>query len=239
MTTRIYAPRETTYQAPRYATTKMVGYLEWLLTEHNLYFNEFDRLWKLLEAHRIDEQNPGDGARIPFEQASKAIDYVKAYIAKSSGPSWQESSPLTPTVLAARQRQEQQNQPATEVPAQPAPLESKAPTAVKYGVYRFEGQVYIVVENKAKTKTYAKRMAESAPRLTGHGEEVDFEWEYAPGVIWKLTEEHRMSLEDARDLMIKYGRCLKCRKHLKAAKTLKTVEETGQMIGPVCRKYFA
>jgi hypothetical protein len=213
----------------RYATTAQIEYLEKLLTENELYTGDYDRLWSLLEAHRIDLRTPGDGTRIPLDQASAAIDWVKRQVAKKAGPSWQEASLLTPTVLAARQKQEQ------ETSAQQA-----APDAVKYGIYQKDGQVYMVVPSKKNPdRVYAKMMVESAPRLTEAGEVVDFEWEFAPHMVWKLTEADRMTLADAGKLMVKYGKCLKCRKTLKAAKTMKTVEETGVSIGPVCRRYFA
>jgi len=234
----VIAPRETTYRAPQYATDKQVSYLEALLTQHKLYDGHYDRLWKILEAHRIDQRTPGDGTRMTREAASQAIDWVKRQTVKQAGPSWQQASLLSPTVLDQRRRAEQ---PVIAVPAQPEENaeESKAPQAVAYGVYKKDGDVYIVVPNKAGTKTYAKKMVESAPRLTEAGEKADFEWEYAPGIIWKLTEADRMQLADAHDLMIRYGRCLKCRKPLKAAKTMKTAEETGLMIGPKCREYFS
>jgi hypothetical protein len=216
MSARVSAPHENTYRTPRFANQPMIDLLKNLLTAHELYTGHFDRLWKMLEAHEIDVRTPGDGTKIPLSTGMDAIDWVKGYIARHN---LQPKSAITAPVASER---------------------SAAPTAVKYGVYRYDGDVYIVVESKKNTdRTYAKRMQESPPRLTARGEEVDFEWVYAPGIIWKLTEEHRMTLDDARDLMIRYGRCLKCRHPLKAAKTLQTAEETGVMVGPVCRKYFS
>jgi hypothetical protein len=236
----VIAPHETTYTAPKYATAGQVEFMEKIMARNGFYYGHFDRLWKLLEAHRTDLRTPGDGTRMDRDVASQTIDWLLRQEAAAKAklqqarPSWQEASLLLPTVLDERRRAEQ---PVVAVPAQPA--ESKAPQAVAYGVYQKDGAVYIVVPNKAGTRTYAKKMVESAPRLTEHGEQADFEWEMAPGMIWKLTEADRMPLEDAHALVIKYGRCLKCRRTLKAFKTLQTAAETGRMLGPKCRLYFS
>lgn len=239
MAATVNASHTTTYQRPRFATDGQISALEKMLTKHELYTGHFDRLWKLLKAHRIDVRTPGDGTRMSYDLAVRTTAWLDEQVARLQNPSWQEASLLTPIVRQQQERDSQPQQSALSVTAQPTQRKS-APTAVPYGVYRYNGEVYIVVESKSRPgHTYAKRMVESPPRMTAAGEEVDFEWVYESGIIWKLTEEHRMTLEDARDLMIKYGRCLKCRKHLKAAKTLQTAEETGQMVGPVCRKYFS
>jgi hypothetical protein len=216
----------------RWATQAQVNLLKDLLTKHELYTGDYDRLWKLLEVHEVDVQTPGDGTRMTLGQASATIDWVKRQVAKAAGPSWNEASLLTPTVLAVRQREAQVA--STEV-AEPA-----APQAVTYGVYQKDGEVYLVVPSKKNPdRNYAKKLVESAPRLTEAGEVVDFEWEFAAGVVWKLTEADRMTLDDASKLSIKYGKCLKCKRSLKAASTMKAIAETGISLGPVCRTYFA
>lgn len=115
---------------------------------------------------------------------------------------------------------------------------SSTPSATP-GVYRKDGEIYVVVPNKAGTRVYAKKLVESPPRMTENGEVVDFELEYVRGVVFNLTEDDKMKLADAKDLIIKYGRCIKCKRTLKNAKTLQTAEDTGILVGPVCRKYFA
>jgi hypothetical protein len=234
MTAYVGRVRQDYNYSTRYATPAQITYLEKLLTENDFYTGDYDRLWSLLEAHRVDLRTPGDGTRIPLDQASAAIDWVKRQIAKKAGPSWQEASLLTPTVLHDRQNAEAVTQTAYVERAK------AAPTVVKYGIYQKDGQVYMVVPSKKNPdRVYAKVLVESAPRLTEAGEVVDFDWDFAPGVVWKLTEADRMTLADAGKLMVKYGKCLKCKKTLKAAKTMKTVEETGIAVGPTCRKYFA
>jgi hypothetical protein len=201
-----YAPHETTYRAPRFASTGQVEFMERILTRNEFYFTDpvngghYDRLWKLLEAHRI---------------AAKTIDW-----------------------LLRREAECRAAPPAPEPELFAAPPAEKTVAATP-GVYRKDGEVYVVVPNKQNTRVYAKRLVESPPRLTSNGEEVDFELVYTPGVIWDLTEANRMSLEDARDYIIRYGRCIKCHARLKAAKTLKDSAETGIIVGATCRKYFS
>lgn len=242
------------YQPVRYATQAQIDYLKNLLVKHELYTGDYDRLWKLLEVHEVDVRTPGDGSRMPAAQASDSIDWVKRQIAKKAGPSWKQASLLTPTVLTAQQREERGlpapvtyveratggNKSAAGLYPVPATEKPAAPIAVTYGIYSKDGEIYMVVPSKKNPdRNYAKKLVESAPRLTADGEVVDFEWEFAAGVIWKLTEADRMTLEDASKLSIRYGKCLKCKKTLKAAKTMRTIEETGIALGPVCRKYFA
>lgn len=104
------------------------------------------------------------------------------------------------------------------------------------GVYLKNGEVYVVKLNKAKTHLYAKRLVEAPGdqrRVTEAGTRSSFDLEYAPGVMKTLRPSDRMRLEDAREVMTKYGRCLYCRHPLKAA------DSVERMVGPVCSKRFA
>jgi hypothetical protein len=58
------------------ATDKQVTLIEKILTERELYYGEYDRLWKRLEAHRINERTPGEGTWIECKNASKIIDWL-------------------------------------------------------------------------------------------------------------------------------------------------------------------
>ena len=200
----------------RYATLDQIKYLEDLLTQNKLYDGHYDRLWSILEAHRIDLRTPGDGTRMERDTASAAIDWMKRQIAKAAGP------------VTYIDRAAGGNKQAAGLYLVPA-----TPTAVRFGVYRKDGTVYVVKPNKTGTKVYAKKLVESAPRMTEAGEVVDFELEYAPGMVYKLTEADRVPLADAKDLMTRYGKCIVCSRHLKAAKSV----EAG--IGPVCAKSFS
>jgi hypothetical protein len=111
---------------------------------------------------------------------------------------------------------------------QPAPAEPVTP-----GVYEVEGEVFVVKPNREKTRVYAKKLVEiRSERLTETGEHVQIEFEYAPGAIRKIRPEHRMDVERAKALTIRYGRCIVCGRRLKAAQSVE------QGIGPVCIKSF-
>jgi hypothetical protein len=102
------------------------------------------------------------------------------------------------------------------------------------GVYEVEGTVYVVKPNQQKTRLYAKRLVEiNAQRSVETGERVRIEFEYEAGAIYKIKPEHKMELEKAKQLTIRYGRCIVCGAQLKDAKSV----ERG--IGPVCIKSFA
>jgi hypothetical protein len=104
---------------------------------------------------------------------------------------------------------------------------------LKPAVYEKDGVTYVVKQNKAKTNVYAKRLVEiGGDRLTEADTVVKFDFVYAPGVIHQLTAEDQMPLERAKELMIRYGKCVNCGRPLKAAVSV----ERG--IGPVCIKAF-
>lgn len=120
---------------------------------------------------------------------------------------------ITPTVSTQR---------STEVDAELTP-----------GVYEVDNVVYVVKFNQSKTRLYAKRLVEiNADRLTESDDVVQIDFEYDRGAIWTVKPEHRMPLERAEKLAVRYGRCLNCGRHLKAAKSVR------QGIGPVCIKAF-
>jgi len=105
---------------------------------------------------------------------------------------------------------------------------------VKPGVYELAtGEIYVVKPNRDNTRVYAKQLVETkSERLTEQDEHVHFDFVYAPGAIFKLKPENQMDINRARDLMIRYGRCIVCGAHLKVAASV----ERG--IGPVCIRYF-
>jgi Family of unknown function (DUF6011) len=201
---RVYAPHDSQYRPPRWATQPQIDRIKRTLAAHDLYFGgHYDRLWKILEAHEIDVRTPGDGTRMTRDTASATIDWLDQQVAKLA--------PAASATDAAAPKQ---------IVATP-------------GVYRKDGTVYVVKPNKAKTRVYASKLVESPPRLTESGVTVDFELEYAKGVIYELGEADRLALEDAREYLTRYGRCIYCKHPLKAAKSV----EAG--VGPVCRKMYA
>lgn len=114
----------------------------------------------------------------------------------------------------------------------PERQQRKGTPVTKPGVFETDEGIFIVKPTRDKERLYAKRLVESAPRLNAAGEGVDFDFEYAPSVIFRLTEEDRMPLERAKKLTIRYGRCIVCGRRLKAKQSV----ERG--IGPICIKQF-
>jgi hypothetical protein len=143
--------------------------------------------------------------------------------------------------------------------ANPAPA-PKTVGVTEPGVYENADGIYVVKFNREKTRLYAKRLIEiNADRSTEAGEceghespdgahmgetvfcdgtcvaqpRAQIEFEYESGAIYKLDPADKMPLDKAKALTIRYGRCIVCGRHLKAAESV----ERG--IGPVCRKSFA
>lgn len=114
-----------------------------------------------------------------------------------------------------------------------APLDVEG-LAVKPGVYRRNGEVFVVQLNRDKTNVYAKRLVQSADRvLDVDGETiVKADFEYAPGALSTLRPEDQLTLEQAHEYLVRYTHCMICGRSLKAARS---VIDT---IGPVCRQMF-
>lgn len=112
-----------------------------------------------------------------------------------------------------------------------------APTELTPGLYKVDGQVYVVKPNQAKTRLYAKALVEiHADRVTDADTIVQIEYEYAAGAIYQIKPEHRMSFDEAKKLNVRYGKCVMCGAKLKAAKSVKDAEENGGF-GPICVTY--
>lgn len=122
--------------------------------------------------------------------------------------------------------------PKQETPSTVAPT---TPEKLVVGVYQLDSQVYVVRPTKVSGHLAAYRVVEiGGQRVTQVGETVSFELRYARGLMAVLRMSHRMPLEAAEKLMIRYGRCICCRRLLKDATSVKNG------IGPICAKrYFA
>lgn len=97
----------------------------------------------------------------------------------------------------------------------------------KPGYYVREGEVFVVVENKAKTATYAKRMVLGKTFKGKKGT-----WNYAPGVGRNIAHEglEPLTIEAACALGHLHGACMICGRELTVAKSV------AAGIGPVCIK---
>lgn len=123
--------------------------------------------------------------------------------------------------------------PIVETPA-PVAREDTCPNRMGYltaGMYESKEGIFLVQPNKTGTRMYAKKLTRiSTGRVTVPGERVDFEFLYEPGACGRLLPSDKMPYERARELTIRYGRCIACGRVLRAADSV----ERG--IGPKCRK---
>lgn len=104
------------------------------------------------------------------------------------------------------------------------------------GVYVMpDGTIVQAKPNQSKTNVYTKRWVEiNGQRLVDATEErVHGEWEYAPELKRQIDQARKMTLDEAKEFILRYGQCVRCARRLKAAESV----ERG--IGPVCVKYFS
>jgi hypothetical protein len=107
------------------------------------------------------------------------------------------------------------------------------PAVEKPGVFEKNGEIYLVKPNADKTRLYAMKLVEKKDeRLTEEGKHVPFDFEYARGAIYELSENDRMPIEKAKALYLRYGRCIVCGRELVRAEWV----EKG--IGYRCARYF-
>lgn len=126
-----------------------------------------------------------------------------------------------------------------------SPYRDEAPTA-PLGMHRLDGVTYKVQASKSSGKPYAKKLVLTEPDCAGcaNGEPedcIDFfghacEWnarfEYAPGIVRKLSEDTAMSLDEAKAFGSFYGTCVVC------GATLTNPASIEAGIGPVCARKF-
>lgn len=92
--------------------------------------------------------------------------------------------------------------------AKPAAEDAAGP-----GYYVRDLQVFVVVENKAKTNVYAKSL-EIVPADPATGRQASASWVYAPGVARTFTAAERLSAQEAAALGHAHGFCFRCCKAL-------------------------
>lgn len=81
-------------------------------------------------------------------------------------------------------------------------------------LYEVEGEIYRTVMSGAGN-LYAKIWTTDG-------------WEYAAGAIRDIRPEHRMTVERAEELSVRFGRCIRC------GATLTADESVERGIGPIC-----
>ena len=102
------------------------------------------------------------------------------------------------------------------------PRRADAPVApaAEAGFYLLDGTVYRVQPSKSTGNLYAKILVS---REYGSGS-----WEYAPGMVRKLANAEKLTLEVAANMGHAFGICMVCGRTLTDPKSV----EAG--IGPVC-----
>jgi hypothetical protein len=105
-----------------------------------------------------------------------------------------------------------------------APRKPKA--EAKPGYYTLAGDVFVVVQNKAKTHTYAKQMV---IHLTADDKKRG-SWEYKPGLGAQLAKSVPLTVQEAARLGHLHGICMVCGAALTDPKSV------TNGIGPVCAK---
>lgn len=102
------------------------------------------------------------------------------------------------------------------------------------GVYVLEdGTLVLAKPNRSKTNVYTMRWVDSGQRIRDErGDWARGDWEYDPGLKRQLGSARKMTAAEAKEFVIRYGKCPRCSYKLKAAQSV----ERG--IGPVCRTYW-
>lgn len=114
-----------------------------------------------------------------------------------------------------------------------APRDDTNPGLVP-GVYRRNGTIYVVRENRTNSNLHARRLVEiGGRRLTEADTIVQIEFEYDRDALLQLRPRDQMTLEEARPFIIRYGKCIFCNTPLSDATSV------ARGVGPVCVKRYA
>lgn len=233
----------------RFASPRQIAFQFELVRERVVPAEASERLQNALARHNVARSNAD---RMPFEVADRNIKWlIRQPMKPGVVPSRIQAMPRDESRLPSAEqeakwtREIQEREAAEEAHrmqfkmhrdqqlSAPRP-EPKRSEPAPVGVYQKDGTIYVVKENRQGTRRYAVRLVVGAPRITENGEEVDFNYEKAPGMVYALTEADRMTKADMQDFMLKYRKCIRCGYHLHAAKTLKRSEELGVMVGKRC-----
>jgi hypothetical protein len=115
-----------------------------------------------------------------------------------------------------------------------APKATSTPTATQPervtedGMYRLGDRIVKVQKSRQGDRLYAKELVQ----VEGRRGETEFTFEYAPGLVNKLTAADHMTLEEAKAFGKLYEWCCVCGTRLTDEKSI----DAG--IGPICAKRF-
>jgi hypothetical protein len=117
-------------------------------------------------------------------------------------------------------------------PRRPVEDQSDQP---EIGVYVMPDSTIVLAKpNKAGTNVYTKRWVETcSDRITEDDDFVKGDWEYDPSLKRQLSSARKMTMDEAKAFLVRYGRCVRCSRRLKVGQSV----ERG--LGPVCVKYFS
>jgi len=100
------------------------------------------------------------------------------------------------------------------------------------GMYRKSGTIYKVQKAvHGSGRNYAKRLVQVLANDPKTGK-PKFRFDYAPGFVFELRAEHKLSLEQAKEFGALYGSCVVC------GRTLTRETSIAAGIGPVCASKF-
>lgn len=94
------------------------------------------------------------------------------------------------------------------------------------GMYRVGDTVYLVVQNKAKTQLYARRLV----KVMKGGQVHKMSFVFDKGAIYRIDARDRMTVAQVEEIGRTTGFCMVCLRELKIQKSI----QAG--IGPVCAK---
>lgn len=115
-----------------------------------------------------------------------------------------------------------------------APVDDASTTNLVPGVYRRNGTIYVVKQNKTNPRLHARRLVEiNGKRLTEADTVVQIEFEFDRDALLQLRPEDQMTLEEARPFIIRYGKCIFCNTRLEDARSV------ARGVGPVCLRRYA
>jgi hypothetical protein len=107
---------------------------------------------------------------------------------------------------------------------------STGTVTARVGVYQLDGRTYVVRKARGADRLYALELVSAPARVMESGEVRNLELEYRKGMIYQLSDVHRMPAVEVERVSRLYGRCIQCGAKLKAAKSVQ------RAIGPVCWK---
>jgi len=196
------------------AADKQVAYVKDLLHSRVVHPEAAARLRATLAAGTLTKQG-----------ASLAIDWFRRQPVRPAEVILEDDGNQAEADLADAERAADFKEAAEAVLNAPA-----APVTV--GVYEMDGAVYKVKPSKAGN-LYAMRLdytVGEAERLTAAGTVIKATYTYAPGIVGRLDQAHRVTGDRANALSILFSSCLVCGRKLSAAQSV------ARSIGPVCIK---